>query len=154
MAVRSRLRFLWLGASVTLSQGNWRTSPTSSRNIEQPFRKSWKRSGTPNRSVLAGNGDDPGLLDEMEGRRRGALGRPKSPSCPTCHTFDFVRTRLVKSSRCWEQARLFCLCPLFLIDRNDIRDRLISLLTAAPHDHASTNDAGQRYSYLHAVGRQ
>jgi predicted PurR-regulated permease PerM len=93
-----------------------------------------------------------GLLDEMEGKTAAApmpaAPRPAAPSQPA-NTFEFVRTLLGQAISMLGTGAVVFVCVLFfLIDRNDIRDRLISL-TGRQRFHTTTralNDAGTRVS--------
>ena len=94
-----------------------------------------------------------GLLDEMEGKTAGsapltAAPKPAPPSQPA-NTFEFVRTLLGQAiSMLGTGAAVFVCVLFFLIDRNDIRDRLISL-TGRQRFHTTTralNDAADRVS--------
>jgi predicted PurR-regulated permease PerM len=94
-----------------------------------------------------------GLLDEMEGRTASvaplpASPRPAPPAQPA-NTFEFVRTLLGQAISMLGTGAVVFVCVLFfLIDRNDIRDRLISL-TGRQRFHTTTralNDAGERVS--------
>jgi predicted PurR-regulated permease PerM len=94
-----------------------------------------------------------GLLDEMEGKTAGAPPLPEAPRIPTpaqpANTFDFVRILLGQAISMLGTGAVVFVCVLFfLIDRNDIRDRLISL-TGRQRFHTTTralNDAGKRVS--------
>jgi predicted PurR-regulated permease PerM len=94
-----------------------------------------------------------GLLDEMEGNTAAVAPlreapKPAPPAQPTT-TFDFVRTLLGQAISMLGTGAVVFVCVLFfLIDRNDIRDRLISL-TGRQRFHTTTralNDAGKRVS--------
>jgi len=94
-----------------------------------------------------------GLLDEMEGKTSAVAPLPETPKSPLpaqpANTFDFVRTLLGQVISMLGTGAVVFVCVLFfLIDRNDIRDRLISL-TGRQRFHTTTralNDAGQRVS--------
>ncbi len=93
-----------------------------------------------------------GLLDEMEGRTAAVAPLPASrpaPPAQPANTFDFVRTLLGQAISMLGTGAVVFVCVLFfLIDRNDIRDRLISL-TGRQRFHTTTralNDAGKRVS--------
>ena len=94
-----------------------------------------------------------GLLDEMEGKTSALAPLAETPKSPLpaqpANTFDFVRTLLGQVISMLGTGAVVFVCVLFfLIDRNDIRDRLISL-TGRQRFHTTTralNDAGQRVS--------
>ena len=94
-----------------------------------------------------------GLLDEMEGKRSGIAPIPETPRLPPpaqpANTFDFVRSLLGQVVSMLGTGAVVFVCVLFfLIDRNDIRDRLI-FLTGRQRFHTTTralNDAGKRVS--------
>ena len=94
-----------------------------------------------------------GLLDEMEGKTAAVAPLPASPEpAPPAqpgNTFEFVRTLLGQAISMLGTGAVVFVCVLFfLIDRNDIRDRLISL-TGRQRFHTTTralNDAGKRVS--------
>jgi predicted PurR-regulated permease PerM len=94
-----------------------------------------------------------GLLDEMEGRTAGVAPLPEAPKpappAQPANTFEFVRTLLGQAISMLGTGAVVFVCVLFfLIDRNDIRDRLISL-TGRQRFHTTTralNDAGKRVS--------
>jgi predicted PurR-regulated permease PerM len=94
-----------------------------------------------------------GLLDEMEGKTaaRAPLPETPKPALPTqpATTFEFVRTLLGQVISMLGTGAVVFVCVLFfLIDRNDIRDRLISL-TGRQRFHTTTralNDAAKRVS--------
>ena len=94
-----------------------------------------------------------GLLDEMEGKTAAVAPLPASPKpAPPAqpgNTFEFVRTLLGQAISMLGTGAVVFVCVLFfLIDRNDIRDRLISL-TGRQRFHTTTralNDAGKRVS--------
>ncbi len=93
-----------------------------------------------------------GLLEEMEGTAEVAP-MPPTPkpisTAPSASTLEFVRNLLGQAISTLGTGAIVFVCVLFfLIDRNDIRDRLISL--AGRHRYHTTtqalNDAGQRVS--------
>ena len=93
-----------------------------------------------------------GLLEEMEGTAEVAP-MPPTPkpisTAPSASTLEFVRNLLGQVISTLGTGAIVFVCVLFfLIDRNDIRDRLISL--AGRHRYHTTtqalNDAGKRVS--------
>jgi predicted PurR-regulated permease PerM len=94
-----------------------------------------------------------GLLDEMEGKTTAAAPLPQAPKpappLQPSNTFEFVRTLLGQAISALGTGAVVFVCVLFfLIDRNDIRDRLISL-TGRQRFHTTTralNDAARRVS--------
>jgi predicted PurR-regulated permease PerM len=94
-----------------------------------------------------------GLLDEMEGKTAAVAPLPETPkAAPTARpatTFEFVRTLLGQAMSMLGTGAVVFVCVLFfLIDRNDIRDRLISL-TGRQRFHTTTralDDAAKRVS--------
>lgn len=94
-----------------------------------------------------------GLLKEMEGSEVAAAPMPATPKPtippPPASTFEFVKTLLGQVISTLGMGAVVFVCVLFfLIDRNDIRDRLISL-TGRHRYHTTTqaiNDAGERVS--------
>ena len=88
-----------------------------------------------------------GLLDEMEGKAVAAAPLPEmpkpAPSVQPATSFDFVRTLLGQVISMLGTGAVVFVCVLFfLIDRNDIRDRLISLTGRQrfhrPREHSMT----------------
>jgi predicted PurR-regulated permease PerM len=94
-----------------------------------------------------------GLLEEMEGRTVEAAPLPVTPKpappVQPASTFEFVRALLGQAISMLGTGAVVFVCVLFfLIDRNDIRDRLISL-TGRQRFHTTTralNDAAKRVS--------
>ena len=93
-----------------------------------------------------------GLLDEMEGKTTGVAPLPEAPRiqpAQPANTFDFVRILLGQTISILGTGAVVFVCVLFfLIDRNDIRDRLISL-TGRHRFHTTTralDDAAKRVS--------
>jgi predicted PurR-regulated permease PerM len=93
-----------------------------------------------------------GLLDEIEGTEAVAPTPPapkSSPAPQSSSTLEFVRNLLGQVISTLGTGAIVFVCVLFfLIDRNDIRDRLISL-TGRQRYHTATqalNDAGKRVS--------
>ena len=94
-----------------------------------------------------------GLLDEMEGKTAAGAPLPETPKPPPptqpATTFEFVRTLLGQVISMLGTGAVVFVCVLFfLIDRNDIRDRLISL-TGRQRFHTTTralDDAAKRVS--------
>jgi predicted PurR-regulated permease PerM len=94
-----------------------------------------------------------GLLDEMEGKTAAVAPLPETlkaaPPALPANTFDFVRTLLGQAISMLGTGAVVFVCVLFfLIDRNDIRDRLISL-TGRQRFHTTTralDDAAKRVS--------
>jgi predicted PurR-regulated permease PerM len=95
-----------------------------------------------------------GLLEEMENSKNAAVPSPvvSKPSLVVeqpANTFDFVKNLLGGVISTLGAGAIVFVCVLFfLIDRDDIRDRLIAL-TGRERIHTTTqalNDAGRRVS--------
>ena len=94
-----------------------------------------------------------GLLDEIEGKKSNVAPMREAPRLPApaqpASTFDFVRNLLGQVISMLGTGAVVFVCVLFfLIDRSDIRDRLISL-TGRQRFHTTTralNDAAKRVS--------
>jgi predicted PurR-regulated permease PerM len=95
-----------------------------------------------------------GLLEEMENRKNAPVSSPATPKPSLVveqpgNTLDFVRNLLGQVISTLGTGAIVFVCVLFfLIDRDDIRDRLISL-AGRERFHTTTqalNDAGKRVS--------